>query len=157
MKVVVVLLPHFLHDFCRKIFLTLCYILEILGNMCIVIICFPPFDIISFEININFLMKLFPYMIIKSGQKLKCLDNTQYKNGCLAASDLFHMFTQSIKFHTFHYPVLKSTDVWKMWLIKSWRYNTDQIDSQNEWLLLLASFTAKFGFVFVLTLENVYS
>ena len=29
-----------------------------------------------------------------------------------------------------------------------------QIDSKNEWLLLLASFTAKFGLVFVLTLEN---
>ena len=31
----------------------------------------------------------------------------QYKDGCLAASDLFHMFTQSIKFHAFHYQVLK--------------------------------------------------
>ena len=27
----------------------------------------------------------------------------QYRNGWLAASDLFDMFTQSIKFHTFHY------------------------------------------------------
>ena len=33
-----------------------------------------------------------------------------YKNGCLAAADLFHMFTQSIKFYAFHYHVLKSTD-----------------------------------------------
>ena len=41
-----------------------------------------------------------------------------YKNDCLAASDLFHMFTQSIKFYTFYYHVLKSTDVWKMWFIK---------------------------------------
>ena len=32
-----------------------------------------------------------------------------------------------------------------------------QIDSKNEWLLLLASFTAKFGLVFVLTLENAFS
>ena len=31
----------------------------------------------------------------------------QYKNGCLAASDLFRMFTQSIKFYTFHYHVLR--------------------------------------------------
>ena len=45
----------------------------------------------------------------------------QYKNGYLAASDLFrYMFTQSIKFHTFYYhvPVLKSTYVWKLWFIK---------------------------------------
>ena len=32
-----------------------------------------------------------------------------------------------------------------------------QIDSENEWLLLSASFTAKFGLVFVLTLENTFS
>ena len=36
----------------------------------------------------------------------------------MAASDLFHMFTQSIKFYTFQYSVLKSRDVWKMWFIK---------------------------------------
>ena len=28
-----------------------------------------------------------------------------YKNGCLAASDLFHMFTQSNKFYTFYYHI----------------------------------------------------
>ena len=32
-----------------------------------------------------------------------------------------------------------------------------QIDSKNEWLLLSASFTAKFGLAFVLTLENTFS
>ena len=32
-----------------------------------------------------------------------------------------------------------------------------QIDSKNEWLLLSASFTAKFGLVFVLPLENAFS
>ena len=52
----------------------------------------------------------------------------------MAASDLFHMFTQSIEFYTFH----------------------DQIDSKNEWFLLSVSFTAKFELVFVLTLENVF-
>ena len=31
-----------------------------------------------------------------------------------------------------------------------------QIDSKNEWLLLSASFTAKFRLVFVLTLENAF-
>ena len=38
----------------------------------------------------------------------------QYKNGRLAPSDFFHMFTQSIRFYTFYYHVPKSTDVWKM-------------------------------------------
>ena len=31
-----------------------------------------------------------------------------------------------------------------------------QVDSKNEWLLLSASFTAKFELVFVWTLENVF-
>ena len=30
----------------------------------------------------------------------KLFYSIQYKNGCLATSDLFHMFTQSIKFHS---------------------------------------------------------
>ena len=30
------------------------------------------------------------------------------------------------------------------------------IDNNNEWLLLSASFTAKFGLVFALTLENAF-
>ena len=34
--------------------------------------------------------------------------SNRYKNGWLAASDLFDMFTLSIKFHyTFYYPVLR--------------------------------------------------
>ena len=32
-----------------------------------------------------------------------------------------------------------------------------QIESKNKWLLLLANFTAKFGLVFVLTLEKAFS
>ena len=69
----------------------------------------------------------------------------QYRNGWLAASYLFHMFTQSIKFYTFRhqYRCLKNV--------------IHQVDSKNGWLLLSASFTAKFGLVFVLTLENAFS
>ena len=37
----------------------------------------------------------------------------QYKNGCLAVSELFHMLTQSFKLYTFHYHMLNSTDVEK--------------------------------------------
>ena len=32
----------------------------------------------------------------------------------------------------------------------------DSLNSKNEWLLLPARFTAKFGLVFVLTLENAF-
>ena len=69
----------------------------------------------------------------------------QYRNGWLDASDLFHMFTQSIKFYTFHYQYRFLKNV------------THQIDSKNGWLLLSARFTAKFGLVFVLTPENAFS
>ena len=54
----------------------------------------------------------------------------------MAASDLFRMFTQPIKFYT---KVIR------------------QIDSKNEWTLLSARFTAKFELVFVLTLEKAFS
>ena len=54
----------------------------------------------------------------------------------MAASDLFRMFTQSIKFYT------------KV---------VHQMDRKNEWMLLSASFTVKFELVFVLTLEKAFS
>ena len=38
-----------------------------------------------------------------------------------------------------------------------WKNVIHPIDSKNEWLLLSASFTAKIGLVFVLTLENAVS
>ena len=72
--------------------------------------------------------------------------SVQDKNGCLAASDLFHMFTEPV--YAFHYHVLKYICLKKV---------IHQIDRKNEWLLLSASFTAKFGLVFALTLENTFS
>ena len=68
-----------------------------------------------------------------------------YRNGWLAASDLFDMFTQSIKFYAFDYQY------------RCFKNVIHQVDSKNGWLLLSASFTAKFGLVFVLTLENTFS
>ena len=53
-----------------------------------------------------------------------------YCNRSLAASDLFHRFTQWIKFHTYHWHILKSPCVWKRWFSK-W--------TENEQLLLSAS------------------
>ena len=69
----------------------------------------------------------------------------QYRNGWLAVSDLFDMFTQSIKFYTFHYQYGCLKNV------------IHQIDSKNAWLLLSASFAAKFGLIFVLALGNAFS
>ena len=54
-------------------------------------------------------------------------------------------FAQSIKFYTFHYQY------------RCWKNVIHQIGSKNGWLLYLASLTAKFGLVFVLTLESAFS
>ena len=64
-------LPHFLHNFWRKIFLSLYFInslsfivwlpllREILGNMCIVIVYQPGCEVMHFEVNLIFLIKSF--------------------------------------------------------------------------------------------------
>ena len=63
-------LPHFPHNFWRKIFLLLYSInwlyfivwlpllCEVLGNMCIVIVSKPGWDVMNFEVNLIFLIKL---------------------------------------------------------------------------------------------------
>ena len=78
--------PHFVYDFTRKRFLMLYSIdwsnfivrypllLEILGNMCTAIVCFPDSDIINFEINIISVIK-FLYMTKKSRKKIEYLEN----------------------------------------------------------------------------------
>ena len=78
--------PHFVYNFGTKVFLMLYSInlpnfivqlsllLEILGNMCIAIVCKPGYDVINFEIN-RILIKPFLYMTKKSRQNLKYLDN----------------------------------------------------------------------------------
>ena len=55
-----------------NLFVWLSLLLEILGIMCIAIVCFPGFDIEKFEINLFFLIKLFLY---KSRWKFKYLEN----------------------------------------------------------------------------------
>ena len=74
---------------------------------------------------------------------------TQFITRMAAWLLLFHMFTQSIKFYTFRHYVLKKYRCLKNVI--------HQVDSKNERLLFSASFTAKFGLVFVLTLENAFS
>ena len=77
--------PDFLHDFWRKMFLTLHFIkwpnfntwlpilLEILGNKGILIICCPVFNVINFEIYLGLFIKPFFNITKKSWQKCKYL------------------------------------------------------------------------------------
>ena len=79
--------PHFVYDFSRKIFLMfyvtnwpnfivwLTILLNIMRNMWIAIVGEPGCDVINFEINLIFLIKLFSYMIKKSKQKFEYLEN----------------------------------------------------------------------------------
>ena len=59
---------------------------------------------------------------IFTGKNCALLNSVQefIKIEALAAANLFHMFTQSIKFCTFHCHILIGAYVWKRWLI---RYN----------------------------------
>ena len=50
-------------------------ICEILGNVCIANVCFPGCDIINFEINLIFPIKLFYYMTKKSRKKFQYFVN----------------------------------------------------------------------------------
>ena len=55
------------------------------------------------------------------------------------------LFTEAIKFYTFHYQYRCLKNV------------IHQIDSKNGWLLLSGRLTARFGLIFVLTLEKAFS
>ena len=81
-----------------------------------------------------------------------------YKNDCLAASDFLHMFIHSIKFYTFYYYVyqgsLSSIAEYYVTYLGITEYRClknviHQTDSKIEWLLLSASFTAKFRSLFL--------
>ena len=76
---------HFLHDFWKKLFLTLYSInwknftvqlpllFQISGNIFIVTVSFPVSYVINFEIYVTFPIKLFPAWPKKSEQKFKYL------------------------------------------------------------------------------------
>ena len=80
---------YFVYDFSRKMFHVLYYIicpnfivwlpllLEILGNVCIAIVCQPGCNVINFEIDLIFLIEPFFYMTEKSRQKFKYLENKE--------------------------------------------------------------------------------
>ena len=56
-------------------------LLEILGNMCIAIVCFSSCDAINFEINLIFLIKPGFFMTKKSRQNFKYLKNEKSFQG----------------------------------------------------------------------------
>ena len=70
--------PHFVYSFLRKMFpmlhsikwqnliFWLALLIEILGNVCIAVICFLGCDAIDFKINLIFLVKPLLYMTKKS-------------------------------------------------------------------------------------------
>ena len=62
--------PHFMYNFFKKdVSHVICFcpnfiirfplLLEVLGNTCIIIICFQVYDVINFEISLSFLIKWF--------------------------------------------------------------------------------------------------
>ena len=95
-------LAHFLYDFWRKIFILLSAITwpdfiawlpllhEILGNISIVIVCWPGFDVINFQTDLVFLIKPFFYMTKTSRQKFKHLENK--KSFSDKIESIFHHF-----------------------------------------------------------------
>ena len=106
-----------MHDFWWNIFLMLYFIwlnfiawlpllLEILSNMCIVIICCPLWDVIDFEINHSFLFTPFLYMTKRSAQKCKYLKKNKkyYCYGPLAfkSQKVAYQCNQKLLHHCWH-------------------------------------------------------
>ena len=97
-----VFLPHFLHNFYRKIFISgysinwphailwLPLIPEISNNVCMVILCYPGCDVINFEVNLIFLIKPFFYISKKLRQKFRYLENE--KSFSDETKSIFHHF-----------------------------------------------------------------
>ena len=92
---------HFVPDFSRKIFLSyyinwldfivwLPLLLQISADVCIVIVCYPVFDVINFETYISFLIEPFSYMTKNSEQILKYLNNKKSFYGEIKI--MFHHF-----------------------------------------------------------------
>ena len=64
--------------------------------------------------HIGFTVSLKPCLNLCSfndTHKEKLFYSIWYNSGCLGVSDLFHVFSQSVKFYALHYHILKSTDV----------------------------------------------
>ena len=84
---------------------------------------------------------VWPSLTILTGKHCAVFYSIQYKNDCLAASGLFHVFTQSVSLyiplsHIKEHRCLKNV--------------IHQIDSKNEWLFFSTRFTGKLYLIFVL-------
>ena len=49
--------------------------LEILGNMCVAVVCFSGCDVVNLEIKLIYLIKPFFYLSKKLREKLKYMEN----------------------------------------------------------------------------------
>ena len=67
-----------------------CLKFDILGNMCIAIVCFTVCDVINFKVDLTFLIKPFFCMTKKSRQKLSYLGNKKRFQGKIKI--IFHHF-----------------------------------------------------------------
>ena len=97
--------PHFAYEFWRKMFhllysinspnfiVWLLLLFEIFDNMGIIIVCWPGYDVIKFEINLIFLIKPFCYMTKKSRQKFEYLENE--KSFWDEIKSIFHHFQRA--------------------------------------------------------------
>ena len=93
--------------FFKKMFLMICsinwpnsidwlpFLLEILFNMCIAIVCWLAGDVIDFEINLIFLIRPFSYTTKKSRRKLKYLENEKSFYGEIKS--IFHICQMAFK------------------------------------------------------------
>ena len=71
-------------------------IYEVLGNICITIVCFPGCDVMNFEINLIFLIKSFFSMTKKSRQKFYYLENEMSFWGEIKS--IFHHFQRDFNY-----------------------------------------------------------
>ena len=100
---------YFVHNFSRKMFLMLHSInwpnfivplplfLEILGNMCITIVCWSGFDVIKSEINLVFLISRFATWPKSQEKKLKYLENEKSFWGGIKS--IFYHFWRAFSCH----------------------------------------------------------
>ena len=167
---------HFEYDFSRKIFLMLYSInwpkfivrfpllLEILSNMCIIIVYYPGCDVITFEINLFFLIRLW-YMTKKSRQKLKYLENEKsfwgetkriflhfwrtfnWQKSSQTWECAFNRTQTNKKNLSQHYILIKTTR--PLWLTKTCSYYS------YETHFLISSF--QFGLIFSFGKNNTYT
>ena len=86
----IVWLPLFLHGYNAIISP---WLLELLVNMCITIVCFTGCDVISFEINIIFLIKQVCYMTKNSRQNFKYFENEKSFGGEI--KNIFYQFERT--------------------------------------------------------------